>query len=319
MPEPERGEVRLRILVCGVCHTEIDEIEGRTPPPRLPIVPGHEVVGIVDALGPGAHVHQLGDRVGVGWIYDSCGECAGCREGRENLCPDFTATGRDVDGGYAEYMNVPERSAYRVPDTFDSAEAAPLLCAGGVGYRSLRLTQLRDGEVLGFYGFGASAHLVLQIARHEYPRSPIYVFSRSLSKQEFSRSLGADWAGPPESDPPGELAAVIDTTPVWRPIEQGLRHLLPGGRLVVNAIRKEDGDKDSLLDISYDRHLWMERMLTSVANVTRNDIRRALEIAAEVPVRPTVERLPLHEANRALVAAKEGSERGAKVLVIHEE
>lgn len=316
VPEPGPGEIRLRVLACGVCHTELDEIEGRTPPPRFPVIPGHEVVGVVDALGEGAATFELGERVGVGWFYESCGRCEQCRSGRENLCDSFRATGRDADGGYAERMVVPEGSAYPIPERFDDAEAAPLLCAGGVGYRSLRRADLWAEGVLGFYGFGASAHLVVQMARHEYPGSRLFVFTRSEAKQAFARELGADWAGPPGSDPPELPDAIIDTTPVWKPVVEGLRLLAPGGRLVINAIRKEDRDKDALGEIDYQNHLWMEKELTTVANVTRDDIRRALEVAADIPIRPTVETYSLEEANRALRELKEGSGRGAKVLTL---
>ncbi len=315
VPEPGPGEVRLRVLACGVCHTELDEIEGRTAPPRLPIIPGHEVVGVVDAVGEGASQFEPGARVGVGWFYSSCGECEQCRSGRENLCDSFRATGRDADGGYAGQMVVPESSAYPIPERFTHEEAAPLLCAGGVGYRSLRRASLREEGTLGFFGFGASAHLVLQMARHEYPEAGLFVFTRSEEKQDFARSLGADWAGPPGTEPPQRMDAIIDTTPVWKPVVEGMRLLLPGGRLVVNAIRKEDMDKEALQELDYQRHLWMEKELTTVANVTRNDIRRALEVAAEIPIRPTVETYPLEEANRALRELKEGSGRGAKVLI----
>jgi propanol-preferring alcohol dehydrogenase len=315
-PEPQEGRIRLRVLACGVCHTELDEIEGRTAPPSLPVVPGHEVVGVVDTLGRNCERYGEGDRVGVGWIYDSCGSCEQCRAGRENLCPQFVATGRDVDGGYAEYMVVPEDSAYPIPGAYEAAEAAPLLCAGGVGYRSLRRAAITDGSTLGFYGLGASAHLVIQMARSEYPNARIFVFTRSSEKQRFARELGADWAGPPGSDPPATMDAIVDTTPVWRPIEEGLRLLAPGGRMVVNAIRKEDTDKQALLDVEYQSHIWMERELTSVANVTREDIHSALQVAADIPIHPTVETYPLNEANRALKELKEGVGTGAKVLVV---
>lgn len=316
IPEPGPGEIRLRVLACGVCHTELDEIEGRTAPPELPVVLGHEVVGAVDAFGAETSRFEPGARVGVGWFYSSCGRCEQCRSGRENLCDAFKATGRDTDGGYAEYMVVPESSAHPIPERFGDTEAAPLLCAGGVGYRSLRRAHLRKEGVLGFYGFGASAHLVLQMARHEYPDSRLFVFTRSLGKQEFARSLGADWAGPPGAEPPEELDAIIDTTPIWGALLEGMRLLRPGGRLVINAIRKEDGDKKTLQEIDYQRHLWMEKEMTSVANVTREDIRRALEVAADIPIRPTVETYPLTEANRALRDLKEGGGQGAKVLTL---
>jgi propanol-preferring alcohol dehydrogenase len=316
MPQPRAGEIRVRVSACGVCHTELDEIEGRTRPPHLPVVPGHEIVGTVDALGPGARRHAQGDRVGVGWFYDSCGRCDYCERGLPNLCESFRATGRDANGGYAEYLTVPERSAYPIPDAFGDTEAAPLLCAGGVGYRALALSGMEDGRALGFYGFGASAHLVIQMARHEYPNARICVFTRSRSKESFARELGADWAGEPGSDPPVALDAIIDTTPVWTPLEQGLRVLAPGGRFVINAIRKRGTDKAVLAQLEYERHLWMEKEIKSVANVTPHDVRSALRIAAEIAIKPTVTTYPLEEANRALADLKEGKGHGALVLVV---
>ena len=194
-PEPGPGEILVRVSACGVCHTELDEIEGRTPPPRLPVVLGHQVVGRVAALGPGAADFRVGERVGVAWIYSACGACEFCRSGRENLCADFRATGRDANGGYAELMVVPERFAYRIPDGFSDAQAAPLLCAGAIGYRSLRLSGLQDGQNLGLTGFGASAHLVLKMVRHRYPHSRVFVFSRTEAERTFALELGATWAG----------------------------------------------------------------------------------------------------------------------------
>ncbi|MFZ0788718.1 MAG: alcohol dehydrogenase catalytic domain-containing protein, partial [Chromatiaceae bacterium] len=208
-PEPGAGEIRIAVSVCGVCHTELDEIEGRTAPPRLPVVPGHEVIGRVDALGAGASRFGIGDRVGVGWIHSSSGAAD------ENLSPRFRATGRDVNGGYAEYMTVPETYAYPIPESFADSEAAPLLCAGAVGYRSLRLTGIGDGQRLGLTGFGGSAHLVLQLSRHLYPRTDVYVFARDPQARDFALELGAVWAGGTAERAPVALDAVIDTTPAW--------------------------------------------------------------------------------------------------------
>jgi propanol-preferring alcohol dehydrogenase len=315
-PEPVAGpgQVVVQVSACGVCHTELDEIEGRTPPPRLPVVPGHQVVGRVVARGPGSTLHSLGDRVGIAWIYSACGECKFCLEGNENLCANFQATGRDADGGYAQIMMVPESYAYPIPDVFSDAEAAPLLCAGAIGYRSLRLAALSDGENLGLTGFGASAHLVLKMARYLYPSSPVFVFARSEGEREFARELGAAWAGDMEDEAPARLRSIIDTTPVWKPILEALRNLEPGGRVVVNAIRKEDTDKASLLQLDYAAHLWMEKEIKSVANVARRDVREFLRLAADMRVRPEVEEYALEEANRALVDLKQRRIRGAKVL-----
>ncbi len=315
-PVPGPGEIRIRVAVCGVCHTELDEIEGRTPPPRLPVVLGHQVVGRVDALGAGVTSRREGDRVGVAWIYSSCGHCKLCREGNENLCPDFRATGRDVDGGYAERMIARADYVHPIPEVFSDVEAAPLLCAGAIGYRSLKLSGLRDGESLGLTGFGASAHLVLKMARHRYPHSRVHVFARSEGEREFARELGAVWAGEAMDEPPEKLAAILDTTPAWQPVVEALRNLEPEGRLVINAIRKEERDKDALLRLDYPRDLWLEKEIKSVANVARSDVRELLALAAEIPIRPETQEYPLEEANRALRELKARQIRGAKVLRI---
>jgi propanol-preferring alcohol dehydrogenase len=310
LPVPGPTEVRLRVAACGVCHTELDEIEGRVATARLPIVLGHQAVGRVDRLGRRVRRHREGDRVGVGWIHHSSGGAD------ENLSSEFRATGRDVDGGYAEYMTVPADYAYPIPRAFSDVEAAPLLCAGGVGYRALRLAHLRDGEPLGLTGFGASAHLVLQLARYLYPRSPVSVFAREPAQQAFARELGAAWAGDTAARPPEPLAAIIDTTPAWRPALEALRNLRPGGRLVINAIRKEDADRDTLATLSYPEHLWLEKEIKTVANVTQHDIREFLPLAAVVPLKPDVQLYALEDANEALRDLKFGVIRGAKVLVI---
>ncbi|MCS6845048.1 MAG: zinc-dependent alcohol dehydrogenase family protein [Caldilineales bacterium] len=315
-PTPGPGEVLIQVSACGVCHTELDEIEGRTPPPRLPMVPGHQVVGRVVAHGPGAGRLPLGARVGVAWIYAACGRCPACLAGNENLCPQFQATGRDMPGGYAERMVAREAFVYPIPDAFSDVEAAPLLCAGAIGYRSLRLANLADGQPLGLTGFGGSGHLVLKMARHLYPRSPVYVFARNPEERAFALELGAAWAGDTEDTPPHPPTAIIDTTPAWKPVVAALRNLAPGGRLVINAIRKEEGDKEELLRLDYSRDLWMEKEVKSVANVARQDVAEFLELAARISIRPEVEVYPLKEANRALVELKTKRVRGAKVLVM---
>jgi propanol-preferring alcohol dehydrogenase len=315
-PEPKKGEVMLRVLACGVCHTEIDEIEGRTPPPRLPVILGHQVVGRVEETGLGAGRFAKGSRVGVAWIYSACGACEFCRSGQENLCAGFRATGRDADGGYAEYMTVSQDFAHEIPKVFSDAEAAPLLCAGAIGYRSLNLTGLRDGQNLGLTGFGASGHLVLLMVKHKFPRSKVFVFARAGKEREFARELGAEWTGDPDEASPEKLDAVIDTTPAWKPVVEALSNLDAGGRLVVNAIRKEKSDQDYLLKLDYPRHLWMEKEVKTVANVTRADVAEFLQLAAEIPIKPEVEVYPLEEANRALLEIKERRIRGAKVLGI---
>jgi len=316
VPEPGEGEIRLRVAACGVCHTELDEIEGRTPPPRLPVVLGHQAVGRVDALGAGATGVREGDRVGVAWIFSACGRCKYCRGGNENLCPWFRATGRDADGGYAEWMTVPAAFAHPIPDVFSDVQAAPLLCAGAIGYRSLELANLADGESLGLTGFGASAHLVLKMVRHRYPETRVHVFARSEGERAFARELGAAWTGEPGEEPPEKLAAVIDTTPAWGPVVEALKNLEPQGRLVINAIRKEERDKDALLRLDYPRDLWLEKEIKSVANVARSDVREFLALAAEIPLAPETQEFHLAAANQALRELKARRIRGAKVLRI---
>ncbi len=309
-PTPAADELLLEVLACGMCHTELDEIEGRTPPPRLPIIPGHEIVGRVVDRGHQVTRHDVGDRVGVGWIHSSTGEPD------ENLSPHVQATGRDVNGGYAEFMTVPADYAYPIPDTLSDLEAAPLLCAGAIGHRALTLCHHRDGQPLGLTGFGGSAHLVLQETRHRYPNSDVFVFARDPEAREFARHLGAVWAGNTTDRAPRALQAIIDTTPAWLPVVEALANLAPGGRLVINAIRKEDRDKSALLDLRYHDHLWMEHEIKSVANITSADLLEYLPIAATVPIHPTVTAFPMERANQALCALKHGHVRGANVLVM---
>jgi propanol-preferring alcohol dehydrogenase len=316
IPAPRENEILIRVSACGVCHTELDEIEGRTPPSKVPVVPGHQIVGRVETSGSKASIFKRGDRVGVAWIHSSCGHCRFCKSGQENLCAEFKATGRDADGGYAEYTTVPELFAYRIPDIFSDSEAAPLLCAGAIGYRSLHLTNMKDADNLGLTGFGASGHLVLKMAKHRYPRAGVFVFSRTEAEREFAKELGAVWAGHPEEETPEKLHSIIDTTPAWGPVVHALRNLVPGGRLVINAIRKEDGDKKALLDLDYPHDLWMEKEIKSVANITRRDVEEFLRMAAEIPIRPEVQEYTLEDANKALVELKERKIRGAKVLRI---
>jgi propanol-preferring alcohol dehydrogenase len=274
------------------------------------------VVGTVEALGPGAGRYEMGDRVGVGWIHSACGRCKYCLSDRENLCPEFRATGRDADGGYAEYMAVPEAFAYAIPAAFSDTEAAPLLCAGAIGCRSLRLSGIGDGCRLGLTGFGASAHLVLKMVAHRFPETEVYVFARSDKEREFAKELGAVWAGDTEEESPHKLAAIIDTTPAWKPVVEAMKNLEPGGRLIINAIRKEDTDKDYLLKCDYTKHIWMEKEIKSVANVARRDVSEFLDLADAIPIKPEVQEFPLESANEALVELKQRRIRGAKVLRI---
>ena len=313
LPKPtlNNGEVLLHVTRCGVCHTELDEIEGRTPPLHLPVVLGHQVVGVIE------EGENKGQRVGVAWIASACGTCPHCMAGDENLCAEFKATGRDINGGYAEYMTVRADFVHPIPDSLSDSEAAPLLCAGAVGYRALKLCNLLDGQSLGLMGFGGSNHLVLKTAKHKYPNSKIFVFSRNSEEREFALSLGAAWAGAINQSPPEGLGAVIDTTPVWGPVSEALKFLSPGGRLVINAIRKEEADKEVLLKLDYPSQLWMEKEIKSVANVTRANVREFLQLAAEADIKPEFQEYDLKDANAALMEMKQGKIRGAKVLCIN--
>ena len=316
LPVLQDGQFLLKVLTCGVCHTEIDEIEGRTPPPRFPVIPGHQVIGLVEESKGKRTDVSVGDRVGVAWIFSACGKCWYCLSDQENLCADFMATGRDVHGGYAEYMVVPEDFVFPMPDVFSDSEAAPLLCAGAIGYRSLSLCNPVDSQKLGLTGFGASAHLVLKLVQHIYPNTDVYVFARSPKEREFALSLGCKWAGDTTDRPPALLDSIIDTTPVWTPVVEALACLKPGGRLVINAIRKEEADKEYLLRLSYPGHLWLEKEIKSVANVTRKDVEEFIRLAAEMHFKPEVEEYPLEKANQAILDIRYSNIRGAKVLRI---
>lgn len=319
LPEPViRGtqEMIVQVAACGVCHTELDEIEGRTPPNEFPMVPGHQIVGTVVDTGREVTKFKSGDRIGIAWIYSSCQKCRYCQNGLENLCREFRATGRDAHGGYAEFTKVHEHFAFKIPEALSDVEAAPLLCAGAIGYRSLRLARMSDGQNLGLTGFGASAHLVLKMVRHKFPNTKVFVFARSQKEREFAMELGAVWAGETQEMAPEKLNGIIDTTPAWKPVVEGLKNLCPNGRLVINAIRKEDADKEQLLNLDYPEHLWMEKEIKSVANVACCDVSEFLDLAARIPIKPEVEIFPLEKANQALMELKERRIRGAKVLKI---
>lgn len=309
-PVPKNDEVLVKVSVCGLCHTDLDEIEGRLAPSRLPVVLGHQVVGTVVRRGPAATVHEIGTRVGVTWLYSSCGACPFCRTGRENLCDHARWTGKDVNGGYAEFMVVPEGCAYPIPSVFSDAQAAPLLCAGVIGYRAMRLADIRDGQTVGLFGFGASAHIVIQLLRHEFPKSDVFVFTRGDEHKELARTLGAAWTGSPADEPPVRLDRAIDFTPVGETVRQALAVLNKSGRVVVNAIRKVT----AVPELIYDRHLWDEKEIKSVANVTRQDAREFLPLAADIPLRPTVEEVSPERVNRTLLDLKQGKIRAAAAL-----
>ncbi len=317
-PEPAEGEVLVRVLACGVCRTDMDEAEGRVIPPSLPIVPGHQAVGVVSESGPGAENFDAGDMVGVAWIGGACGKCSLCAGGRENLCHDFIATGRDRDGGFAEFMVADADFVHHIPEGMDPVKTAPFLCAGAIGYRCVRLCGITDGDPVGLMGFGASAHLVIQLLRHSYPLSEVFVFARGERERMFAMELEASWSGGIEERSPRRLSAIIDTTPAWKPVLRSLENLAAGGKLVVNAISKENSDIDSLLSLDYQSHLWFEKEIKSAANVTREDVAGFLSVASALGIEAEVTEYGLEEANAALSEMKRGTGRGARVLRIAE-
>lgn len=306
-PSPAPGMLRLRVEACGVCHTDLHTVEGDIVPPSFPIVPGHQVVGTVDSIGGDVSGWRPGDRAGVPWLHAACGECEFCRRGEENLCPKARFTGFHVDGGYAEFMLAEARYALPLPSGLAPPEIAPLLCAGIIGYRSLRKADLQPGEHLGLAGFGASAHLAIQVARHWGCR--VSVFTRSAAHAALARSLGASWVGSYEDPLPQPLDRAVLFAPVGALVPVLLRKLRPGGTLAINAIHASP-----IPEMPYSV-LYHERTLRSVANATRQDGIEFLRLAAEIPIRPTVQRYPLAEAHRALLDLKQGRIDGAAVLL----
>ncbi len=280
---------------------------------------GHQAVGRVEAIGADVRDVPLGARVGVAWIFSACGRCQHCRRGNENLCANFQATGRDADGGYADYLVAPSAFVHVIPEALASRKAAPLLCAGAIGYRSLRLTGIDEGlDRLGLTGFGASAHLVLELVRYAYPEVETFVFARDVKEREFALELGATWVGDTTADAPALLDAIIDTTPAYLPVLHALRNLAPGGRLVINALRKRGDDQSAWMKLDYVRDLWLEKEIKTVANVTRRDVRELLKTAAAAELAPTITEYALEDAPRALLSLRAGQVRGAKVLVVNE-
>jgi propanol-preferring alcohol dehydrogenase len=308
-PQPGPGEVRLRVQACGVCRTDLHTVEGDLGLPRLPLVPGHQIVGVVEERGEGATRFEPGQRVGVGWLYKTCGRCEFCRQGLENLCADAQFTGLHADGGYAEAMVVPEGFAYPIPDGFSDVAAAPLLCAGIIGYRALRLSQIKPGQRLGMYGFGGSAHVTIQVARHW--GCQVYVFTRSEGHRQLARELGAAWVGQAEDTPPEKLHSAVIFAPAGKLVLDALRVLERGGTLALAGVTMTP-----IPEIDYDQLLYWERGVRSVANFTRQDARELLQIAAEVPIQTTVQTFPLEEANEALLALKRSEIDGTGVLVV---
>jgi propanol-preferring alcohol dehydrogenase len=298
----------VRVHACAVCRTDLHVVDGELPDPKLPIIPGHQIVGAIVACGAGVERRRIGERVGIPWLAWSCGVCRFCKRGQENLCPHALFHGYTRDGGYAELVVADGRYCFPLPDGYADLQAAPLLCAGLIGYRALRLTG--DGETLGFYGFGQAAHLLIQVARHQGRR--VFAFTRpgDTESQEFARSLGAVWAGDSGTLPPEPLDAAIVFAPVGALVPEALRALAPGGVAVCAGIHMSD-----IPSFPY-RILWEERVLRSVANLTRQDAADFLEIALRVPVRSEVTVFRLAEANEALAALREGRINGSAVIEV---
>jgi len=317
VPEPGPKDIVVKVFACGICRTELDQIEGRILPPKLPIIPGHQPVGIVANLGVKVTRFKIGDRVGATWIYSSCGKCKFCLKGEENLCEQFQGTGCHANGGYAEYMLISEDFAHRIPhELTDLACVAPLMCSGVVGYRSLRLTGIENGKTLGLYGFGSAHQLVIQMANYLFPNSKKFVISRNSAERQLAKKLGADWVGDIEDKTPEKLDCAIDTTPAWKPIIFALDNLEKGGRLVINLIRKEETDKEFLLKLDYPKHLWLEKEVKTVANITRGDAEEFLALAALKQIKPEVQIFELEESNKALIELKGSKSPGSKILRI---
>jgi len=312
VPQPKDNEILVKVSVCGACHTDLDEAEGRLAVSQLPIVPGHQVVGTVAEKGKNVSKFNLGDRVGITWLYWACGECAFCKTGQENLCEHAQWTGKDANGGYAEYMVIEEEFAHPLPDGFTDAQAGPLLCAGVIGYRTLRLAEVQDGQTIGLYGFGACAHILIQVIKYQLPNSPVFVFTKTERHAQLAKQLGADWTGRSGDIPPAKLQKAMDFTPVGECVRDALAVLQRGGRLIINAIRKET----PVPALQYDTYLWHEKEIKSVANVTKADAEQFLPIASKIPIRPTVEEFPLEAANEVLVKIKHSRLKAAAVLRI---
>lgn len=308
-PEPAAKQILIRVKACGVCRTDLHTVEGDLQLPRLPLIPGHQVVGTVEGMGPGAERFRVGDRVGMAWLHSACGECQYCREGRENLCPHAIFTGFHANGGYAQYAAIGEQFAYPIPEIFSNQEAAPLLCGGIIGYRALRLSEVKPGQRLGLYGFGASAHVAIQVARHW--GCDIYVFTRSAEHRELAKSLGANWTGSTHDDPPQPLHSAIIFAPAGELVPEALRVLRPGGTLALAGITMTPIPR-----MDYDTLLFNERMLRSVTASTRRDGLELLELAAQIPIRTSTTLYPLEKANEVLKMLKESRIQGTAVLEI---
>ena len=312
-PKPQANQILVKVCVCGACRTDLDLAEGRIKVNKYPRVLGHQVVGIVADKGRAVKKFKTNDRVGITWLYKSCRKCSFCTSGRENLCENALWTGKDVDGGYAEFMAIDEDFAHLLPKEFSDSQAAPLLCAGVIGYRTIRLADIKDGESIGIFGFGTSAHIVIQIIKFKFPNCPVYVFTKQAEHRELAKKLGAVWTGASGDDPGIRLNKILDFTSAGVCVKDALAVLEKGGWLVINAIRKET----DIPSMDYAKHFWLEKQIISVANVTRKDAEEFLPLAAKIPIAPVVELFPLEQANEVLMKIKNSQLKAAAVLMIN--
>jgi propanol-preferring alcohol dehydrogenase len=309
-PAPGPGQIRLDVSVCGICHTDLHIVEGDLDLPKLPVVPGHQIVGTVAARGEGADRFKIGERVGVAWLHQvSCEACDYCQRGLENLCPNATFTGLHADGGYAQAMVAYEDFAYPIPEGFSDIESAPLLCAGIIGYRALKVSEVEPGQRLGLYGFGSSAHVTIQVALHWGCEA--YVYTRSEGHRQLARELGAVWVGGAEDAPPEKMQASIIFAPAGRIVLEALQDLDRGGTVALAGVTMTP-----IPELDYDELLYWERGIRSVANFTREDAEELLDVAAQIPIETTVELFRLEEANEALLALKRSEIDGSGVLIV---
>lgn len=306
-PEPGQGEIRIKVKACGICHTDLHEVEGELKLPKLPLTPGHQVVGVVDKIGDGANGFKVGELAGMTWLYWACGECGFCRSRLENLCERARFTGLHADGGYAEYVIAKADFAYHLPEDYDELHLAPLLCAGVIGWRSLKLSEAKRGDRLGLFGFGASAHIVCQIAQHL--GIEVYAFSRSKEHQALAKRLGAVWAGTVADSPPEKINRAIMFAPVGRMVLDALKHLCPGGVLAINAVYL-----DQIPEMDYNKLLFGEKTIRSVSNTTRQDAVELLDMAPKIPLKTEIEVFEFSELPRALQILKQGKIRASAVL-----
>jgi propanol-preferring alcohol dehydrogenase len=309
VPEPDSGEILVRVVICGICHTDLHTVEGELPLVTKPIVPGHQIIGFVEKVGSGVSSFGVGDRVGMAWLHATCGSCVYCKTGRENLCANAQFTGYHVNGGYAQYTVINEKFAYAIPEVFEDREAAPLLCAGIIGFRALRLSEIKQGQRLALYGFGASAHIAIQIA--VFWGCKVFAFTRTSEHRDLAIKLGAVWAGKPTDTPPEKQDSAVIFAPAGEIVPLALGNLDRGGTCALAGIYMTP-----IPGLDYEKHLYYERTLRSVTASTREDGKDLLSIAAKIPIKPATTVFPLKDANRALQLLKRSSINGAGVLEI---